>query len=365
MSKYPHHLFLRGKSWYYQCQGKVVALHTRDKAVAIEKRDVLMKEVNYRGVEAVFKQSPVFGAVCVEWWNNKRMLLTREVSRDRYKYYMNSVILKTPFIDKKIDSINEDDIEAWIYGDLKDRVGSNTILIYLTVLSNIFKFAMRKRYVIYNPVSTVKRPKYVRPTPDPYTLDECQLIIANSPPLYQQFFITKFFSGLRISELCGLMWNDIDFVRNTISVRRSMLNCIVDAPKNVYSQREVQMLPDVRTALLSQRGVSLGRSEFVFIDEHRQPIHSGNFAKRVWNGLIQKCGLRFRPFRNTRQSFITIALDAGANMLHVSKTVGHADNSMIFKHYQGYIQNEQDHLKMSAVMVSTPPTTTVLDEVAK
>jgi integrase len=199
--------------------------------------------------------------------------------------------------------------------------------------------------------------------PDPFTLEECQSVIAGAPELFRDLFTVKFFSGLRISEICGLMWNDIDFVRNTISVRRSMLNRIVDAPKNVYSAREVQMLPDVRTALLSQRSVSLGRSEYVFVDENRQPIHSGNFAKRIWTPLLKRLGIRHRPFRNTRQSFITIALDAGANMTHVSKTVGHADNAMIFKHYQGYFKNEQDYQKMSEVM--TTLSTTVITDSAK
>jgi integrase len=350
MNKYPHHLFLRGKSWYFQRKGKIQALHTTDKQEAIAKRDVLMKEIDYHGMDEVFKVVPLFGDVCVEWWNYKKQILTRPVSQDRYKYYLNSIILKTPFVGKKVDKITEDDIEAWIYGTILKTASANTALIYLTVLSNIFKFAMRKRYVIYNPVSTVHRPKYVRPTPDPFNMDEVQAIIGVSPALYRNFLVVKFFSGLRISELCGLMWNDIDLVNNTISVRRSMLNRVVDDVKNAYSRRDVHMLPAVKDAIIAQRDITLGRSEYVFVDETMLPIHDNRFSKRVWQDLLKKAGVRYRCFRKSRQSFITQSIEAGASLSTVSKMVGHCDNSMIWKHYQKLLDKPEDYVLMSNVL---------------
>jgi len=362
MRKYPHHLFLRGKSWYFQARGKIRALHTTDEKEAIAKRDRLLAEIDYKGADDVFKVVPLFGDVCVEWWNYKKQILTRPVSQDRYKYYLNSIILKTPFVGKKIDKITEDDIEAWIFGTIMKNASGNTALIYLTVLSNIFKFAMRKRYVLYNPVSTTHRPKYVRPTPDPFNMDEVQAIIGAAPPLYRNFLVVKFFSGLRISEICGLMWNDIDLVNNTISVRRSMLKRVVDDVKNAYSRRDVRMLPAVKDALIAQRELSLGRSEYVFVDETMLPIHDNRFSKRVWREILLSAGVRYRCFRKSRQSFITQAIEAGASLSTVSKMVGHCDNSMIWKHYQKLIDRPEDYVLMSNVL---QPDTTPEDKQLK
>jgi integrase len=359
MRKYPHHLFKRGEWWYYQSHGKIQALHTTDEAEAIAKRDVLEKEVRYRGVNVVFKKIPLFGEVAIEWWSFKKQILTRAVSQDRYKNYLNSVILKASFVDKQIDTINEDDLEVWIHSDVLTKVSANTALIYLTVLSNIFKFAQRKQYVNRNPVSTMHRPKYVRPVPDPFNLEEVEQIIQASPALYRNFLIVKFFSGLRISEICGLKWNDIDFVKDTISVRRSMLRRVEDEVKNAYSKRDVRMLPDVKTALIDQRQLSLGRSEYVFVDETMLPIHDNQFSKRVWQDLLKKTGVRYRCFRKSRQSFITHAIEAGASMSSVSKMVGHADNQMIYKHYQKLIDKPADYDAMSKVLHTS---TTLVDK---
>ena len=81
-------------------------------------------------------------------------------------------------------------------------------------------------------------------------------------------------------------WNDIDFDREVIRVRRSINRFEgVGLPKTASSEREVDMLPNVRAVLKQQRSRSQLRSEFVFPSEVGGPLDLTNLRERNWRRL--------------------------------------------------------------------------------
>ncbi len=83
-------------------------------------------------------------------------------------------------------------------------------------------------FIKVNPSLKVRLPKYDIPDSDPvYILsnEEVEKILerfSNNPCVYYAF-LTAYYTGLRVSEVFGLTWNDIDFVKRTITVNKNIL----------------------------------------------------------------------------------------------------------------------------------------------
>ena len=83
-------------------------------------------------------------------------------------------------------------------------------------------------FIKVNPSLKVRLPKYDMPDSDPvYILsnEEVEKILerfSNNPCVYYAF-LTAYYTGLRVSEVFGLTWDDIDFVKRTITVNKNIL----------------------------------------------------------------------------------------------------------------------------------------------
>jgi integrase len=129
-------------------------------------------------------------------------------------------------------------------------------------------------------VDNLREPK---PDVDPLTLEEAEHLLASAPGQDRGIFTVLIFAGLRPNETLALSWNDIDFDREVIRVRRSINRFEgVGLPKAASSEREVDMLPNVRAVLQQQRSRSQLRGEFVFPSEVGGPLDLTNLRERNW-----------------------------------------------------------------------------------
>ena len=99
----------------------------------------------------------------------------------------------------------------------------------LKVLKTSFAYATDVvGFVKYNPAVKVKLPSYDIPDSDPvhiFTKEEVDMILnrfkKNSCVYYA--FLTAYYTGLRVSEVFGLTWEDIDFEKKTLTVNKNIL----------------------------------------------------------------------------------------------------------------------------------------------
>ncbi len=99
----------------------------------------------------------------------------------------------------------------------------------LKVIKSSFAYATEiVQFIKYDPSIKVKVPKYEEPEEDPahiFTKEEIELIfdsVKNNHCVYYAF-LTAYHTGLRISEVFGLTWEDIDLVNKKIHVRRNIV----------------------------------------------------------------------------------------------------------------------------------------------
>ena len=134
--------------------------------------------------------------------------------------------------------------------------------------------------------------------------------------------------GLRVSEIMGLQWGDVDFSASTLLVQRSVVHGKVDDVKTQYSQDLMPLDPSLAGMLLEwkQQRPVLGLVDWVFANPVTgRPYHQEEIQKRYLKPAGTKAGLPFslgsHTFRHTYRAWLD---DTGAPMSVQQQLMRHA-----------------------------------------
>lgn len=108
------------------------------------------------------------------------------------------------------------------------------------------------RFNFASPWRKIKPLKQTKAEVEPFTLPEVKLILERVRPDFKAYYTTRFFTGLRSSEIDGLRWRYVDFDAGLISIREAFVMGSMVATKTDGSRREVAMNRLVMEALKAQ-----------------------------------------------------------------------------------------------------------------
>ncbi|MGO3634675.1 MAG: site-specific integrase [Moraxellaceae bacterium] len=121
----------------------------------------------------------------------------------------------------------------------------------------------------------------------PFTLEEVWKFINGVRKDYRNYYLVRFFTGLRTSEIDGLPWDNIDFNRREIVIKQALVKGKIVPPKTQESYRAIAMSPWVYEALKEQHQITYERSEYVFCAHTGEPLDYNNVNKRVWHPTLK------------------------------------------------------------------------------
>jgi integrase len=227
-------------------------------------------------------------------------------------------------------------------GDLKDKTGctllSNAQInkIMSTLRQIINESALR--YDFPTPYKNIKQLKSNPKDIHPFSLKEVSEIISKVRPDYKNYYIVRFFTGMRTGEVDGLKWKYVDFDKRIIFIRETIVNGEQDT-KTQRSHREIQISDNVFKALQSQYIATKHISEYVFCNINGKPLTHENVTRRVWRPLLALLGLDYRRPCISRHTAATLWLVAGEAPEWIAKQLGHANTMMLFTVYSRYVPN--------------------------
>lgn len=284
---------------------------------------------------------PTFKEFTESWW--------AEMSvgwRNSYKKTIGNLIdlrLIPTFGDKVICDINKKDVLQFRASLAKVTTRNNKTMSaqhinrHIKVLKMIVNEAADR--FDFNPVINGIKPLKTRKTDiRPFTLEEVNQIIGNVRFDFKNYYIVRFFTGMRTAEIDGLQWKYVDFDRCEILIRETLVNGELEYTKTDSSQRAIKMTDMVRDALLDQREVT-GDQQFVFVNRNGQPLDRRNVAQRVWYPLLRYLELEKRNPYQTRHTAATLLLASGESAEWVARQLGHATTEMLFRVYSRYVPN--------------------------
>ena len=110
-------------------------------------------------------------------------------------------------------------------------------------------------------------------------------------------------------------------------------------PKSAGSIRDLDMLPPVRQALVAQKALSRLLGDYVFLGKKQQPLDQEIFRMKVWEPVLKRLGIRYRPPYQMRHTFATLAISAGENINWVARMLGHQSPVVTLEKYNRFVPN--------------------------
>ncbi|EUJ33119.1 site-specific recombinase, phage integrase family protein [Listeria floridensis FSL S10-1187] len=131
---------------------------------------------------------------------------------------------------------------------LARKLSPNTTNKIIILLKNILDIGIEQNLLSTNPVAGLKKLTIEKKKMDFWTLDEFKTFISlieDSEQNYKTFFLTLYFTGMRLGEILALNWNDIDFSTCEINVTKTFHMLKGEAkftsPKTKYSNRQISI----------------------------------------------------------------------------------------------------------------------------
>ncbi len=249
--------------------------------------------------------------------------------------------------NRRLGDIKRADVRRLIREKQAKGLRNGTIMNIKNVVSAIFSLAVEREVVPTNPATNVR--KYL-PRPeqkkDITVLTREQVsdllgLVQRAYPEHYPLLLCSFRTGMRMGELAGLAWDDIDFGANLIQVRRSYSHGHFSSPKSRKS-RYIDMSDQLRQTLLVHRGFLVqkfggtipvvelkkgfkpDRIRLVFPTQTGGPLDGDNIRKRVFYRLLEKADIRRIRFHDIRHTFASLLLQQGESLHYVKEQMGHA-----------------------------------------
>lgn len=226
-------------------------------------------------------------------------------------------------------------------------------------LHRALSYALAEGYITMNPAETVAIPRREKPQIEILTRDEqFALMNASYGHRYGVFVRLVLFTGLRLGELLGLRWEDIDFTGGLLYVKRTLnrLNkidrpidsneptteIVIQSPKSPNSIRSVPLLPMVVNDLLMWREVqkqdavdsadTYADSGMIVTNPFGGIVEPRTF-KDYYNQILNLAGLKHFTFHALRHTFASRALEEGMDAKTLSVILGHSSVAFTLDRY--------------------------------
>jgi integrase len=256
-------------------------------------------------------------------------------TRSGYECYLKNWILPR-WGNVRLDQVKPVAVEEWLDSIKRARATRAKIR---NLMSAIFQHAMRYEWVERNPIRLVRQSAKRERTPDALELAELQLLLSKLDDRERTLVLLDAATGLRVSELLALRWEDVDFENLELRVNRSIWHQVVGDCKTEASAKPVPLDSYMAEDLLRWRRVSPYpmNSDWVFASptmRGKQPYWPDNLMKRYIrpiaraNGIFKNIG--WHTFRHT---FGTLLKANGEDVKTVQELLRHANSRITLDVY--------------------------------
>lgn len=238
--------------------------------------------------------------------------------------------------DIKLCDIKPIHIQNYV-DDLLDLLTPQTIKVHLNILNLALKRAYRLKLIKENVVQFVEVPKNKKYKNEIYNAEDMKKLLEKSRETSLELpIILASGLGLRISEILGLTWNNIDFNDFTITIDKITVRdkgqVILKEPKTESSIRTISAPKEIililkqlkKDRLAAKLRGEKSHRELIFYDKNLNPIAQDVLSKK-FRYFLQENNLKHIRFHDLRHSHVTMLIDAKVPIKVISERVGHSN----------------------------------------
>jgi integrase len=303
-----------------------------------------------RRVEGV---TVTLGEFLDRWLETAAKPKLRDKSYESYESLLRRYI--RPVLGERIlSAITPLDVQS-AYQKMIDRgLSARTVRYTHSVLRSAIRQAIRWRLLWQDPTDGAQLPRLGRREMSVLTAEQSRTFLSAALTThYGPVFAVALTTGMRPSEYLALKWQDVDWVRGTVGVVRTLewrngwrfAETKRSRSRRIIKLQEwvLEMLKELQARTTKPTGSSGADAvELVFTTPIGRPIHSDKLAKR-FKAILLQAGLPPLRLYDTRHTAATLALAAGVPPKVVAEQLGHASAALtldIYSHLLPHMQEE-------------------------
>lgn len=314
-----------------------------------------------------------------EWMSHYLAMKQNTVSETQYKTIKTRADIWLKHFKKcQMSKIRTVDLQSVLNGISKKNPytgkpsSKKTIQSYIQIMCGVFDYAIDNRAVEYNPASRLKAPNTKPPRERRALSEKERKRIIEFEHRGKPAMMLMMLSGLRRGEATALLWSDVDFKNNTISVSKSydFKSKTIKPPKNGKSR--IVTVPSILTDYLR----SLPKNSIYVITSASGKQMTENAWRRLLESYLtdyniaygaftekpnkfspNKTSLVVEPFTYhcLRHTFCTMMYEAGIDVLIAQQQMGHSSPQITLSiythleksHKQNNISKLEEYIKKS------------------
>jgi len=220
-----------------------------------------------------------------------------------------------------------------------------------SVLRQALALAIRDDLITSNPIDGLEPASHQRKLPDPFSMAEVELILADLRSHYSlqvaNYFEAKFFTGLRTSESLALNWDSIDWRLQHMVVSEALVLGEHKDRTKTNSTRVVQLNSRALAALKAQKAHTFLAGGLVFKDPKTNERWVDDWTPRemYWRPTLKRLGIRYRSPYETRHTYATMLLMSGVAPAYGARQLGHSVE-MFLRTYAKWVDGGQNAVEI-------------------
>lgn len=275
-----------------------------------------------------------------EEWLNAVVNRVKESSLANYKAKFEKHILPV-FADIPCADLSAGRINEFINQKLTDGLSASYVRDIITVFKSMLRYA-QEEYSFKLSLNNVVLPKVQKKQVDKISdIQQKKLITYLKANISLSAFgiLLSLCMGLRIGELCGLKWDDVDFQHKILHIRRTVqriaspngnrkTKIVITAPKSATSFRDIA-IPDF---LMEYFRMFRDEVDFYILSGIEKPVEPRTMQYR-YKKILLSADIENHNYHKLRHTFATNCAEHGFDVKTLSVILGHSTVNLTLNRY--------------------------------
>lgn len=276
--------------------------------------------------------------VLLDWINNKNDVKIQ--TKQKYENLIENY-LKIEFQNQKSTTLKEENFTNFFNNLEKKEVSTSVRKTLLYIIKSSILNGHIKNEVPLLDLSEIKFKTEKKEVEILSQLEQAKLEshILSKINIRKLCILLVLYTGLRVGEICGLKWENIDFENECLYVKRTIqrIKCddgihktklIESTPKSPSSIRKVPVPSFIMNLL--KKYYTKGED---FILSQSTKLYDPRLLENCFSRLIKKLGIKKIKFHALRHTFATRSIEAGVDVKTLSELLGHSSVDITLKTY--------------------------------
>jgi integrase len=312
----------------------------RDKRFALEAAKKIEAKLVLGDLNLKNNDDKTFGHYAKLWIEITVPATCKEISISDYTGILKNHI--RPNLENiPVTEISKATVKQLLQKKIKEGYASSTVSHMKNAISGVLELAVDDKTIPANPAQIIK--KLIRKKAkifhiNPLSKEETKLMLNTCLEYYPRHYpmlLTLCRTGMRLGEVIGLQWGDIDFNRRFIIVQRSRSKSRTSTPKDEDSRNvdmSRQLSETISKLKIKRKEEYLAKGEempsWIFISEAGTPLIEGHWRERVFKKILEKAKIREIRIHDLRHTYATQLIQDKQSLAYIRDQLGHSSISV-------------------------------------